>query len=258
MPERTRRQFIALVGGATGAMGAWTVIGAPPTESKPLLLDPALRKLVSSGAFSAELGQRYLTAQPQLTETGAELQRLVDGLPRGSDATDLAAAVRERVARDFETGTLCQLDGWQLSETECRVAAVAHLFLLSGGRIATVPEMAEGPLAHLPNAQFGMVERWGPQSTEVGKPFNVQSGGGSALWFHFSNLKTLSYEIFVGSHATRTVISHNELFAVANLTERQAKEVTSRAGPVPVHLVEPSRGKQLIGHFQVRPKAGAG
>ena len=256
MPDQTRRQFILLAGGAAGATAAWTVFGAPSVDSELFVLDAALRELVSSGAFSTELGEQYLADRSASTETGREFQRFVDSMPRGLSSADLSAAIRKRVTRDFEEGALCRLDGWHLSRTECRLAAVAHLYLLGGGRIAAIAENGDGPLAHLPNTRFGKVERWGPPSTEVGTPFNVQTSGGSALWFHFSELETLSYEIFVGSHATRTVVRHSELFAVANLTERQAKDLVSRTGSHPVHLVEPNRGKQLIGRFHVQPKRG--
>ena len=253
MPEQTRRHFILLAGGAAGATAAWTVFGAPSTGFEPLVLDPALQDIIASGVLSVEVGEKYLDAAGAAATNGEELAGLVDGLPPGLTSAALAAAMRERVARDFAEGALCEIGGWHLSLTECRLGAVAFLYQQSGGLVGARPANTDGPLAHLPNARLGVVDRWGPTATQVGKPFNVQPSGESALWFHFSRLEALSFEIFLGKYPTRTVVRHGERFAVANLSERLAQELVSRAGAHPVFLVEPGRGKQLIGRFHVRP-----
>ncbi|MDE0000418.1 MAG: hypothetical protein OXP09_21345 [Gammaproteobacteria bacterium] len=252
MPEQTRRQFIMLAGGAAGAAAAWQVFGAPAQEIEPLVLEPSLREIVSAGAFSVELGEKYLQVQGASADNGKELERLVNGIPRGSSADGLSAAIRKRIAQDFEEGALCRVDGWQLSRTECELAAIAFLHVRKGGIIERRPGEPKGPLAHLPDAPFGKVDRWGPTSTGVGQPFNVQPSGESALWFRFSELSALPYEIFIGSLRARTVVRQGELFAVANLSQRQTMNLVSRVDAHPVYLVEPSRGKQLIGHFRVR------
>ena len=254
MPDQTRRRFLFLAGGAAGATAAWSAFGAASSDSGPLVLDPALGEIVSSGALSIELGEKYLHAAGATMAKGGELGRLVNGIPRGLSPAQLTAAIRERVGRDFAEGATCQVDGWQLSQTECRLAAVAFLFLKSGGRVAEPQADPDGPLAHLPAARFAIVDRWGPQLAQAGEPFNVQRSGDSAMWFRFSRLDAVSFEVFIGKYPARTIVKPGELFAVANLSERLAKELVSRPGAYPVFLVDAGRGKQLIGHFNVRPR----
>ena len=204
-----------------------------------------------------DLGRSYLDALGGPMEQAEELARLTDGLPAGLSSDELLLAIRERLARDFDTGELCQVDGWLLSRTECGLAAMAFVFLRDGGQIEAHAMVPDGPLAHLPLVWFGKVERWGPQSTPAGRPFNPQSSGESALWFHFDELEALSYEIFIDGQKTRTVLKQAGRFAVANLGKRRTMDLVSKSGTYPVHLVEPSRGKQFVGYFHVRPTSSA-
>ncbi|MYF91221.1 MAG: hypothetical protein F4184_03525 [Gemmatimonadetes bacterium] len=257
MPEATRRRFISLVGGAGLGVAAWRVVSASAPQAEPPATDPALRQLIAQGAFSVDLGQSYLDALGEPTEQAEELARVANGLPAGLSSDELLLAIRERLARDFDTGKLCQVDGWLLSRTECGLAAMAFVFVRDGGQIEARATVPDGPLAHLPDVWFGKVERWGPQSTLAGRPFNPQNSGESALWFHFDELEALSYEIFIGGQKTRTVLKQAGRFAVANLGKRRTIELVAKSGAYPVHLVEPSRGKQLIGYLQVRPTSSA-
>ena len=169
---------------------------------------------------------------------------------------DIDSIIRGQILSDFVRGDVCELNGWQLSATECRLAAVAFLLRTKGRYIEETAVRAEGPLDHLPNMTIVQLERWGPQSSRVGERFNVQPTGNSALWFRFLELDEYpDYEIYLGSQAAVTTIHAERKLATASLTPMQSRKVTSVEGLIPIHLVDPVRGKQLIAYFRVRPAA---
>ena len=108
-------------------------------------------------------------------------------------------------------------------------------------------------LDDLPNATLAQVERWGPRSSSVGNPFNVQPNGDSALWFLFRKLdRDTDYKIYMGSQPVLTTITVERNVITAGLTPKHSRQLVLTKGKIPIHLVDPIRGKQLIGHFHVQ------
>ena len=111
------------------------------------------------------------------------------------------------------------------------------------------------PLDALPDVTIVEVEGWGPRATGIGESFNVQPGENSALWFRFRELgRHPDYRIFVDSQPAATTMDAERNLITAGLTARQTRRLVSTEGKVPIHLVAPSRGKQLVGYFHVRPR----
>ena len=107
----------------------------------------------------------------------------------------------------------------------------------------------------LPNATLVQIENWGPRSSGIGESFNVQPNGNSALWFRVQQLdRNTDYRIYVGSQPADTTISVERNAMSAGLTPRQSRRLVSTEGKIPIHLVAPFRGKQLIGHLHVHPQ----
>ena len=249
-----RRSFllgVACGSAGTAAVGIFYVLarggGSPGRESR-------LEQFISEGNFSPDLGERYVVLENLGDRSVSEF--LVEVEAGIGDDVDIRTAIQRRVAADFEDGRICRLDGWFLAETECRLAAVAFLLRRQGRYVEETGLPARGPLDHLPNMVLGRLERWGPRSGEVGKPFNLQSNGNSALWFHITDLgRNPDYEIYMGSEAARTTISTDRDLVTASVTSSQAERLTSVEGKIPVHLVDPIRGKQLIGHLEIQSPA---
>ena len=98
-------------------------------------------------------------------------------------------------------------------------------------------------------------------SSPVGEPFNVQPSGKSAMWFRFEELEEYpGYRVYFGSLACSTAINGKAKLITASLTPAQLEQVNATAGEVPIHLVDPVRGKQLLAHFsfQEPPASGSG
>ena len=114
-------------------------------------------------------------------------------------------------------------------------------------------------LEHLPDATVVRLERWGPRSGRVGEGFNLQPNGNSALWLRFSMLDPgAKYRLYVGSRPAVTYINVDKGLITASLRPDQVRRLTSDESRIPVHLVDPNRGKQLMGHFVVTGSNDAG
>ena len=119
MFDLTRRQFLLFTGGAAAATLGAAVFRARRNVS----IDARLAALMAAGHFSPGLGEMVLAgqgweAQVDITSLHTEV---LGNLP--GDAPDLLAQMRQRIQQDFANGDLCAVDGWQLSRTECRLAA---------------------------------------------------------------------------------------------------------------------------------------
>ena len=251
MASLSRRDFVLVAGGAASALAGFGVCRAVTVCSAPIDLGFALSKFLSSGTFSLELGQRYLASQGLEGEMAYRMltKKITEAIPDG----DFPTGVAEQVALDFERGNLCDVDGWQLSLTECQMAGLTYLFRQRGGYVAETNAGSDNPLEHFPDWHVAEFGRWGPQSCFVGEPFNVQADGRSALWFHVDEIDRHPYSMRIGSFAARTSVNPEAKLISASLSAEQVRHLVSKRGEVPIHIVDPERGKQFVGHLDVRP-----
>ena len=248
----TRRRFLLVAGGTTATAAAIGVYYFASTNGAFVNLDPRLEAFIVAGNFSPDLGAKYLEFEHLREDIAYAF--LVEATVNVVSEGDIHTHIQQQVVADFARGDICQLDGWQLSLTECRLAAIAFLLRESGGHIEEPVVRAEGPLDHLPELTIVQVERWGPRSCRTGETFNLQPNGNSALWFRCLKLDRYpDYEIHLGSQAAATSINAAQNLITASLTPKQSRWLTSMEGKIPIHLVDPVRGKQLIGYFHVQP-----
>lgn len=252
MASPNRRDFLLVAGGAASAIAGFGVCRAVSMHSAPVDLSFALKEFLSSGAFSPELGQRYLALQG--LEGEAAYRTLTIQVMEAVADGDVRNGIRKQVALDFKRGNLCDVDGWQLSLTECQAAGLTFLFRQQGRYVAEPVVTSDSPIEHFPEwkiAEFGL---WGPKSCLVNEPFNVQTDGNSALWFHVEEIEQNPYRMHIGPYVARTVINPEAQLISASVSAEQVRQIVSRAGDVPIHLVDPARGKQFVGHLKVRPR----
>ena len=118
--ELGRRRFLGLMGTAAatfligGAVGGCSDVGdaAVPTSTRP-----------TADAATRRIGERYLAATPGEHDE-AVLRAGLSPAIADADPGGQRAAVDRAVRADFEAGRLVELDGWLLSENECRLAAL--------------------------------------------------------------------------------------------------------------------------------------
>ncbi|MBI5006881.1 MAG: hypothetical protein HZB95_07110 [Nitrosomonadales bacterium] len=94
------------------------------------------------------------------------------------------------------------------------------------------------------------ITAWGPQSTTVGKGFNVQKSGSSAIWFKMSGADTpRSMEAWFGDKKLEKLsISSNKGGAI-----QIPQGLLAKKGEFPVYLVHlPSKKRYVIGKFVIK------
>lgn len=121
-PTIGRRTFMGLALGGAAAVGAGVVWRSVGEDDNPLR--PGDNGPPSPDDATAAVGERYLAVAPAGT-TAVSLRAAVgpgvEAAWRSGDVEAVAAAVRD----DFVRRDTVELDGWVLSVTECRLAALA-------------------------------------------------------------------------------------------------------------------------------------
>lgn len=125
-----RRDFLlaTAAGSAAVSLPAAILSGIDPFDGARTLAHPTALQTIGPAEFVRELGRAYRTRRPEEDDPKVLAEAI-----RGNDdghATDLethaALSVRpdRRIQADFEEGRTVQLDGWILSVTEARQAAL--------------------------------------------------------------------------------------------------------------------------------------
>lgn len=246
----TRRDFLR-------AACALTLSGVPlvPTNafSEPSEVEAESANAILSGL--TRLGESYLKSQDMdVTEDSNKklLTRLgLAALPSG-DAnlplpTDFLDHYEQQIRDDIIYKRFCNLDGWQLAESECVLSALA--FIQFG--VAT-PDAANSNAKGNTNTEIAIIEDWGPKSTKLNQPFNQQPNGNSALWIKVNKyfISTESIKVFFGSLPMQTTL-HTELIT-ADLNTHETTEATQLSTKHEIYLVDTVSGiRQQIGVFTV-------
>jgi hypothetical protein len=99
-------------------------------------LAPLLSSIYAT-RMSPEFGRRYLerrSARADLDGLAAEVMARLEAVRPWREltgplaASDLDGRLREAIAADFlDQDGLCEIDGWYLAQTECRLAAMRYL-----------------------------------------------------------------------------------------------------------------------------------
>ena len=254
MLRASRRRFLQAAGGVAAAAAGFAVYRFI-YRGGAVVFNPQLEALIAEGNFSADLGEKVL--QDEALRSGTTFDALHTEVMNGLSerGADLRGEIGKKVERDFAEGRICRVDGWQLSATECRLAALAFLFQESGGHIEAPVDGDDGPISGLPEIPIAELENWNPRFGIVGEGFNVQPSGNSALWFRFTDIDQQPYEIYLGGHPLRTSVASGRNLITATVSRRLVRRLVSKPDEIPVHLVNSVQGsKQLLGHFSVRPK----
>lgn len=92
------------------------------------------------------------------------------------------------------------------------------------------------------------VVQWGPEKTQVGKPFNVQPNGNSGMWFKMSSVPPPSeYAGTIGGKPMGTVVANGDIVAGT-----VPPDYLATPGSYPVVLTITTTGQKFeVGNFVV-------
>lgn len=248
-----RREFViggagALAGLAAGALGADTLVElvSPGPTPEVLRFDTWLGGMNALEPVGRYVAEHAAAAQDADTTAlfaaaGAALEARLGVEGGGAERVDtLERRLRAAVETDFEEGRLCEVDGWQLSQTECDLA------LVFVQRFAPRDARPDAPV----EGHIVTVEAWGPQSTERGQRFNQQSDGHSGIWFRAPGAPAWVQVVIDGDPMPTFV---NGDVVTSGLHGGTQDRVLAEAGSYAIVLLDEMRGVvQPVGTFEVR------
>lgn len=255
----TRRDaFVAtLAAGATAGafllpwprLGAWIGLGAADTG-----LGAAFEQVLAALDGTGPVGNAWLEAQADGLDAMSLGARLGERLGAGLTSP---AVVEQRIAAaiqaDFLERRLCDIGGWQLSQTECELAGLRVLALGDAPARTDSPEPADATPEAAGSVLIAEVTDWGPRGTEQGVPFNVQPDGHSGLWFAATGVPNWARIRIDGIEAATTI---NETTVTSGLFGALKDRILATPGVYPVELYDPmTKRAQRIGDLVVRARA---
>lgn len=114
----------AVVVAPAGAEFAARRVRADTTAGAVGIHDAIATATAKSGGSVARVGRAYLRQVPQEADATA----LAGTLPAGFSATGTDWSVlQDQIATDYTSGSVVTIDGWHLSRTEARAAALSVL-----------------------------------------------------------------------------------------------------------------------------------
>lgn len=174
-------------------------------------------------------------------QTGNPLEELLSSL--SDDAETLVAALRERIARDFEQDRVIDIDGWKLSRSEC-------LMLAGAAEIQGLTEPGELAAQPYVEKHFMDIERWGPKRTIEGEIFNPIGNGRGGFWMRISSPVNGSMRLVLGGQELATHFEPGLI--TASLEPDYMEQIIGAPGVHELVLVDKSRQlRQSVGFLTV-------
>jgi hypothetical protein len=248
-----RRQLIVAAARSSVLLsGAFALAACSETDSaavalpaaEPDSLDEYTRQMQAISYVGVVCLEKIGYREDQPTEAiKADLeQRLLADLADPAGQATISDTVDRAIRNDFSAGRIVEVDGWQLSETECRLAALAAA--QQGFETAQVPE---GPKERY--AEFVEVEAWGPQATVQGQAFNEQPDGHSGIWVKAAGAPASVVLQFDGkTQGTQVYAGH----LTSGLRGEYIHEVIDTPGVYRVELYDKATlTRQVLGDFTV-------
>jgi len=169
------------------------------------------------------------------------LQELLSSL--ALDTGPLVAALRNRIAGDFQEGRVVDINGWKLSEGECLLLAGAAE--LQG--LAETTELTPQPFAQ---ESFMEIAAWGPDQTLEGEIFNPIGNGRGGFWMRISSPVNGSMRLVLDG---RELATHFEPGLItASLEPDYMERIISAPGVHELVLIDKSkRLRQSVGFLTV-------
>ncbi len=207
--------------------------------------DDLLKSLQGTDA----IGQAWVNAFYDGREAAliASFEPMVEEVSSGQLLDEVVALIRS----DFRSKRLCQVDGWMLSQTECELAGLRHLLVSRSerDRELVARETTTGADDGFIDGHIVELQNWGPRTTPVGQPFNVQLDGHSGLWFVMPGAPA-HVQIEFDGQLMKTSVSPKVV--TSGLFGEQQNKWLATAGRYQVALVDPVRRiRQPIGEFVV-------
>jgi len=173
------------------------------------------------------------------------LSVLLDDLP-GSESRPIEDRIVEAMSNDYANAQTFDIDGWQLSRSECLLLAGAAL---RQGLSEPTRERDQDLIFE----DFIEIERWGPDETIEGEIFNEVGDGRGAFWVRVAEPAPASTRLVLGETMLATHFGTGVV--TASLDPEQTQAIISKPGIHRVMLVDiATNNAQTLGHLTVRAR----
>lgn len=243
----TRREVLVRTMQGVLALSSIQYLSACTQDDDPAQVSPLLEYALAMQGVSyigtaciEKAGFDRSTPDKELQES------LVAGLQDLFVAAGLQGSFQQQfetmIRNDFATNHVVDVEGWQLSATECQMVALAAS--LQGHRGMKAPKKVPARIG-----QIAEVEDWGPKSTVQGAKFNEQPDGHSGLWVKAAGVPVSVVVVFADKNQTTQVYADT---ITSGLRGQFMDDVINTPGEYSVALYDKSRRLiQPIGQFQV-------
>lgn len=247
-----RRHFLYLTAGGAAAVGVGAAGGVwlfCPGRNEPLTARRQLHSLASSMQGVARAGRAWLEANPDM-EPGAALMEALGLQPdRLLTHRELVQQIEQRVTRDFEQERLFVHEGWQLSETEARLAAL-HVALLG----PDASEANDAAFESAPQGSLVEVERFTPQAMQAGGTLEGSGVPEGVIWFGTAGIPAPRMRLVIKGR--QLTINTTERGFSSRLPQALIDELGSNPGEHELWLYDPVENRrQKLGALTVRGSA---
>lgn len=199
------------------------------------------------------IGRAWLALQAETPSMEQLAARLAARIGEAETITQVRARLADLVADDHASSNLCEVDGWQLSATECEIAALRWLAYGSAASSDADQASDASSAADPMIGEIVEVTNWGPQGTEQGLKVNEQSDGHSGIWIAASGAPPWIVVMIDGKEAP-TVVSDKAV--TSGLHGELQTRVLGTPGAYSIALLDPIRRVlQPVGEFVVRPRS---
>jgi hypothetical protein len=193
---------------------------AGPTCATKLGLQPDTEPLALQQALSASLDEKLASLAGR----------------------DIGQRLQQAAQTDFTQDRVLDIDGWQLSETECQAAALA-------ASMQGFTEPVEVALAPPTEIDFVEVTNWGPRSTLQGETFNEQPDGHSGIWIKASGIPPATIMLFDGKPQNSEVYAEH---MTSGIHGKFMNTTITQPGVHTIDLYDRSQNRiQRLGEFEV-------
>jgi len=256
----TRRDLIVAVISAaatsTGFLMPWKRVGDWMIPARdPIGLGHEMAQFIAQLDNVSHVGRAFVEQSNPSVELEDLAKRFSERLgPLPTEANALQLRIASAIRADFRERRICQIEGWQLSQTECELAGMRWLAFGDRSVQKAVAQVGDDPVADQgPPPILATVTAWGPQTTEEGMKFNPQPDGHSGLWFLAQDVPTWAKMRIDGVEMPTQI---TEKGFTSGLFGDVQERILATPGRYLVELYDPMKKvAQPIGEFVVRPRA---
>lgn len=212
-------------------------------------------------SYTEDIDLRFLCNSPELDVLGRYLDLKYRTMKNFSDEI-LSSRVSEHTrlyelnsniklkltqisTKQIQDGLFTQLDNWDVSFIERDISIFAS-------RCYDVKNQKSPSVKNDAPTDLGLVQSWGPRETSVGKAFNKQANGNSAIWINITGLNPKKiYTLSFGDLAMVTTVNFKDNLVTANLTPSMLSKFDQPASLIVKLHEDYSAAFQVIGYFQI-------